>query len=96
MSGRFYFFVIIAVFYIVWYILIENKGRKLLLRDYCKEFKFLYLRFIFDRSSEIYEIIFEFGKSLLWVIGSYKDKKLFNRKYFLEIVKYRESFFYNY
>lgn len=94
-SGRSHSPVIIAASHIAWYTLNESKGRKSSLRDYCKEFKFSYSRPIVDRSSEIHETIFELGKSLPWVIGSYKDKKLFNRKYLLEIVKYRESLLYN-
>lgn len=94
-SGRSHSPVIIAASHIAWYTLTENKGRKSSLRDYCKEFKFSYSRPISDRSSEIHETIFELGKGLPWVIGSFKDKKLFNRKYLLEIVKYRESLLYN-
>ena len=90
-SGRSHSPIIIAASHIAWYTLNEDKGKKSSLKDYCKEFKFHFSGAVADRSKEIHNTIFELGKTLPWVISNYQDKKFFNRKYLVEIVKYKES-----
>jgi transcription initiation factor TFIIIB Brf1 subunit/transcription initiation factor TFIIB len=90
-SGRSHSPIIIAAAHIAWYTLSEHMGRKSSLRDFCREYKFSFVGAVTDRSKEIHDTIFELGKTLPWVVGKYKDKKLFNRKYVPAIVKYRES-----
>ncbi|XP_048747403.2 transcription factor IIIB 50 kDa subunit-like [Ostrea edulis] len=90
-SGRSHSPIIIAAAHIAWYTLSEHMGRKSSLRDFCREYKFSLPGTVADRSKEIHDTVFELGKTLPWVTGNYKDKKLFNRKYLPAIVKYRES-----
>ncbi|XP_062596997.1 transcription factor IIIB 50 kDa subunit-like [Saccostrea cucullata] len=90
-SGRSHSPIIVAASHIAWYSLSEHFGRKSSLRDYCRDYGFSFSGSIADRSKEIHDTIFELGKTLPWVTGHYKDKKIFIRKYLPEIIKYRES-----